>query len=126
MVKMRTENDSPTTNPNTVQSPALTRENGDRTNTSDLLERRDMAFSSDESGISQDKCEDGYSQVQSSEEPKGNERSFSELIDSLSLDIDSFSEAVDELESMSESIQSLVRNAVIGDGRPTGAWKDLC
>ncbi|EYC16062.1 hypothetical protein Y032_0035g3125 [Ancylostoma ceylanicum] len=52
--------------------------------------------------------------------------SFDDLIASFTSDIDAFAETVDDLENISESVQCLMRNLVNGDGRPVGAWKDLC
>ncbi|KIH55395.1 hypothetical protein ANCDUO_14448 [Ancylostoma duodenale] len=52
--------------------------------------------------------------------------SFHDLIASFTSDIDAFAETVDDLENISESVQCLMRNLVNGDGRPVGAWKDLC
>nr|CDJ80696.1 unnamed protein product [Haemonchus contortus] len=60
------------------------------------------------------------------EEDNKNERSLLEMVEILSADIEAFQEATDELETMSESVQCLMRNTVNGDGRPVGAWKDVC
>ncbi|XGW12078.1 hypothetical protein V3C99_013059, partial [Haemonchus contortus] len=49
-----------------------------------------------------------------------------EVVEILSADIEAFREATDELETMSESVQCLMRNTINGDGRPVGAWKDVC
>ncbi|KAK6734404.1 hypothetical protein RB195_017907 [Necator americanus] len=54
------------------------------------------------------------------------EPSFCDLIASFSADIDTFAENVDDLENLSENIQCIMRNIVNGDGRPVGAWKDIC
>nr|CDJ92403.1 Threonyl alanyl tRNA synthetase domain containing protein [Haemonchus contortus] len=54
------------------------------------------------------------------------ERSLLEMVENLSADIEAFREAADELETMSESVQCLMRNTINGDGRPVGAWKDVC
>ncbi|KJH45829.1 alanine--tRNA ligase [Dictyocaulus viviparus] len=61
-----------------------------------------------------------------SDETKENERSLSDLVNSLSADIDSFNEAVDELEILSEEVQYLVRSSVKGNEPAASAWKDLC
>ncbi|PIO58832.1 hypothetical protein TELCIR_19722 [Teladorsagia circumcincta] len=54
------------------------------------------------------------------------EVSLLDMVETFSADIEAFREAADELETMSESVQCLMRNAVHGDGRPVGVWKDVC
>ncbi|KHJ89713.1 hypothetical protein OESDEN_10457, partial [Oesophagostomum dentatum] len=67
----------------------------------------------------------GSSEVETKPEDT-EEPSFFDLVNSFSADIDAFAESVDDLENISESVRSLVRNFVNGDGRPAGAWKDIC
>ncbi|KAK5982148.1 hypothetical protein GCK32_002421 [Trichostrongylus colubriformis] len=54
------------------------------------------------------------------------EASLDEMVEELTAEVEAFREATDDLETMSESVQCLLRTAVTGDGRPVGVWKDVC